>query len=155
MYKRLVFGFLFLLSTLSAASISQRDIEKMEKELVQLINDERKKEGLKPLVEWNSLTRIARDHSKNMADDAVDFGHDGFEDRFDDIQDYGYVTRFAENVAFSYNVKDHLKTAVRGWMRSEGHRRNILDAFEETGIGIAFNKKGEFYVTQLFAVREE
>jgi uncharacterized protein YkwD len=120
-----------------------------------MINEERQNEGLTPLTEWTPLTLTARKHSQNMADKAVAFGHDGFQDRFDDLQEYAFVTKFGENVAYSYNVKDHLKTAVRGWMKSPGHRENIVDDFEETGIGIAFTEKGEFFVTQLFATRSE
>ncbi len=155
MYKSLLFTFLIFVASLSGATLDTRSIEKMEQELISLINEERQKEGLAPLEAWHPLTLIARTHSQNMAEKSVEFGHDGFEDRFEDIQDHAYCRRFAENVAFSYNVKDHLKTAVRGWMRSEGHRENILDNFELTGIGIAINKKGEFYVTQLFAICSE
>ncbi len=147
MFKNILFIFFFLFSSLHA-SID------LERELIELINKERQKEGLDPLIEWSPLSDIAREHSQNMANKEVEFGHDGFQDRFEEIQDFAFVTKFGENVAFSYNVKDHLKTAVRGWMKSEGHRENILGDFEETGIGIAFNKKGEFYVTQLFAIRK-
>ncbi len=150
MYKRFIALFLLAFATLSA----KIDTQDLEKKLIEFINEEREKEGLDPLEEWSALTCIAREHSQNMAEKAVEFGHDGFQDRFEEIQDQDFVRKFGENVAYSYNVKDHLKTAVRGWMKSEGHRENILDEdYEETGIGIAFNKKGEFYVTQLFAKR--
>jgi uncharacterized protein YkwD len=38
------------------------------------------------------------------------------------------------------------------WMASPAHKEHILDAgFQEIGIGIARNDKGEIYYTQVFA----
>lgn len=124
---------------------------KSEKQLIELVNKERKKKGLKPLKENKKLTPIARKHSQNMADKKVSFGHGGFDSRFKIAKELG-IKRFGENVAYSYNIKDPLETAVKSWMKSEGHRENILDKkYTETAIGIAYDKKGTFYVTQLFA----
>ncbi|MBS0634210.1 MAG: CAP domain-containing protein [Verrucomicrobia bacterium] len=120
--------------------------------LIELVNKERTKKGLKPLKELSEISKVARKHSQNMADKKVSFGHDGFDARFEEVQKIG-VRRFGENVAYSYNIKDPLEAAVKGWMKSEGHRENILGDYEETGMGIAYDKKGTFYVTQLFAVR--
>lgn len=152
MYKYI----LALLISCSALFASQSDghIEQLEKQLISLINAERQKNGLKPLQQQHTLTKVAREHSQNMADKKVDFGHDGFDDRFDKVKHLG-VRKFGENVAYSYNVKNPLQTAVTGWMNSKGHRENILNDFSETGMGIAFDKKGTFYVTQLFASRSK
>ena len=40
--------------------------------------------------------------------------------------------------------------AVDGWIKSDGHRKNIESQFNLTGIAIAKNAKGEYYFTQLF-----
>jgi len=43
------------------------------------------------------------------------------------------------------------RSTVAGWMASENHRHNILDAtFGATGIGIAIDNEGRIYITQLF-----
>lgn len=152
MYKFIIM--LLLSCSTVFASQSDSQIEQQEKQLIELINTERQKHGLKPLKEFHALTKVARKHSQNMADKKVAFGHDGFDMRFDEVKQFG-VRKFGENVAYSYNVKNHLQTAVTGWMNSKGHRENILNDFSETGIGIAFDKKGTFYVTQLFATRSK
>ena len=130
------------------------DIETAENELVALINEERLKMGLAPLKIWKELTRCARNHSQNMADGATSFGHDGFEKRAKEIKQHARYKKFGENVAYSYNKKDPLKTAVKGWMNSPPHKKTILGAYEETGIGIAYSKDGSFYVTQLFLTKK-
>lgn len=147
---------ILLLISCSTVFASQSDgkIEQQERQLINLINVERQKNGLKPLKECSALTKVARKHSQNMADKKVSFGHDGFDERFDEVKQLG-VRKFGENVAYSYNVKNHLQTAVTGWMKSKGHRENILNDFAETAIGIAYDKKGTFYVTQLFATRSK
>ena len=153
MRKMLVILFMFAATALFAAQ-SDREIEHLEKQLIELINKERKKEGLSALKEWTVLTKIARKHSQNMAAKKVAFGHDGFDDRFDESRKKGSVKKFGENVAYSYNVKNPLQTAVQSWMNSSSHRKNILNKeYTETGIGIAYDKKGKFFVTQLFSKR--
>lgn len=152
LHKLLFLCLLFLVSSLEA-SIAYHELETMERQVLHMINDERAKEGLPALQEWKELTVCARTHSQNMAQKSVEFGHDGFQDRADEMQEVAFWTKFGENVAFSYNVKDPLKTAVKGWMKSPGHRKNILGDYEETGVGIAFSDDGEFYITQLFATR--
>lgn len=137
------------------AAVERYEHESLENMLVQMINDERANAGLEPLLIWEPLIQAARVHSRNMADGLIELGHEGFQDRFEDLQDYAFVSDFAENVAYSYNVKDHLKSAVRGWMHSPGHKKNIMGDYQDTAIGIAFDAKGKFYVTQLFANHEE
>src|SRR6185369_16837206 len=44
------------------------------------------------------------------------------------------------------------KEVVKSWMDSPGHRENILNKkYTELGIGIAADKNGELYYTQVFA----
>lgn len=43
------------------------------------------------------------------------------------------------------------KAAVISWMNSPGHRANLLDPqWHDTGIGVARNKRGTYYLTQNF-----
>lgn len=127
------------------------NFEKMEDELVQMINAIRLEEGLSPLKQHKELAVCARQHSDNMAKKIVKFGHDGFEDRSKQMKNKIKLQSFGENVAYSFNVENPLKAAVKGWMNSTGHKRNILGNFNLTGIGISYNKEGYCYITQLFA----
>ncbi|MDX1390541.1 MAG: CAP domain-containing protein, partial [Acidobacteriota bacterium] len=57
----------------------------------------------------------------------------------------------AENLLQSLGADDPVRNAVWQWMRSRGHRENILDPeFTETGVGIEVDEDGRLYFTQLF-----
>ena len=68
---------------------------------------------------------------------------------FQRLKDAGYTYFFAgENVAAGL---DELDEVMKGWMESEPHRKNILsEKFTEIGVGVARDKKGEPYFTQVF-----
>lgn len=119
----------------------------------QEINRIRQEHGLKPLIWWPELADCAREHCQNMADEKCEVGHDGFDERFEHMQTIVRITFFGENVAYCYGYENPIAISVEGWMESEGHRKNILENFEETGIGVAISEDGKFYMTQLFAKR--
>lgn len=144
--------FTLIISIFSIAE-AKTDVAEMEMRLVDHINAERAKKGLGILRVWKPLCKIARVHSENMAKKNIPFGHEGFDKRAQSLHERFPLKNFGENVAYSWNVKDHLFTSVTGWMNSPPHRENILGKYEETGIGIAFAPDGSFYATQLFATR--
>jgi len=124
-----------------------------EEKCIADINRVRQEHGLQPLKGWTQLSACAREHSQNMAAGKCPFGHDGFKQRADQMQTQATLSSFAENVAYSHKYDDPVQIAVDGWMKSPGHKKNILGDFEETGVGVAVDKEGKFYITQLFAKR--
>ncbi|NJK75780.1 MAG: CAP domain-containing protein [Microcoleus sp. SU_5_6] len=120
----------------------------LEKAVNQQVNQYRASKKLPPLSVDPRISQIARIHSENMAKGKVKFSHDGFETRAKSIV-IPYQS-FAENVAYNMGYSDPVRNAVEGWIKSEGHRKNIEGQFNLTGIGIAKNAKGEYYFTQLF-----
>ncbi|MFI0435312.1 MAG: CAP domain-containing protein [Parachlamydiaceae bacterium] len=126
-----------------------------ERDCYEQINKVRLEHRLKPLKWWNELSDCARGHSENINDGSCPFGHHGFDQRMDHMNQLCEIRHFGENVAYCYNYEDPINVCVKGWMESEGHRRNILTDFEETGIGIAISSDGKFYITQLFASRQK
>jgi len=50
----------------------------------------------------------------------------------------------------AYLVKKWPINAVKGWINSPGHQKNMVGDYNLTGIGIAKNNVGEYYFTQLF-----
>ncbi|MBV6624708.1 MAG: CAP domain-containing protein [Rivularia sp. (in: Bacteria)] len=126
------------------------DIAAIEKSVHQQINQYRKKQGLKPLKINSKISKIARQHSKKMAEKQVAFGHNGSSSRYKQISKFVDYRGVAENVAYNMGYKNPGKNAVTGWIKSSGHRRNIKGKYQVTGIGVAKNSKGEYYFTQLF-----
>ena len=128
-----------------------------EQRAFELVNTERVKKGLRPLVWDAELTRMARRYSEKMASQNF-FSHkapdgEGLRERSRANGIVGFK-RLGENLAFNKGFADATASAVVGWMRSEGHREHILDGeFTRSGLGIARSAEGRVYFTQVFAVR--
>jgi len=128
--------------------VASSSITNLEKAANQQINQYRASKKLPPLRVDPQMTKIARIHSENMANGKATFSHDGFEGRAKAITiPYQSV---AENLAYNMGYSDPVRKAVEGWIKSDGHRKNMEGKFNLTGIGIAKNAKGEYYFTQLF-----
>jgi uncharacterized protein YkwD len=123
----------------------------LEAEVVRLVNAERASAGCRALTVDARLTAAARAHSADMAardyfdhtsPDGTEFG--------ERIAEAGYrFSAAAENIAVGYPGPD---AVMRGWMRSDGHRRNILNcALRHIGVGLAYDADDRPYWTQDFA----
>jgi len=89
----------------------------------------------RPVLVWNpQLAAVAEQHSRAMAELAF-FDHTGRDGRRvgQRADAAGYRWRsIGENLAAGHRT---LEDAVRGWLRSDGHCRNLLDArFSEFGL---------------------
>lgn len=138
-----------------AKTILKESVSTYELHCHDQINQIRQDKGLHPLTWWPELSDCARGHSQNIANGHCPFGHDGFEQRMDHMNTLAKVYYFGENIAYCYNYENPVDISVKGWMQSEGHRKNILADFEETGIGVSISAEGKFYITQLFACRRQ
>ncbi len=125
------------------------ELTRDERDLLDLLNTERKTAELPPLEAVPVLMRVARDHSAHMA--RLDqIGHElvgrSFSKR---LSESGYIAEAAgENVAEGAPTAAE---AVAGWMTSSGHRGNILsEKFTQTGVGLATSDSGRRYYTQVF-----
>ena len=102
------------------------------KRALELTNEFRKKNKL-PAVQWSQeLCDVGLEHSKNMGDGKVPFGHQGFDKRCKSVR-FSFKS-MAENVALSTGHSDPAKIAVEGWINSPGHRKNLLSASNVCGI---------------------
>lgn len=106
-----------------------------EQKMLQLVNEERVKLGLKALVWDEKLAVVARAHSVDMFKRGY-FAHENPDGKspFDRMAAAGITYRAAgENLAYAANVN----LAHSGLMRSPGHKANILDKdFGTVGIGV-------------------
>ncbi|WP_207426832.1 CvpA family protein [Pedobacter sp. SYSU D00535] len=121
----------------------------LEKEMLELINEERQKEGLRPLQADPELRHVAVKHSADMFERGY-FSHYTPEEKdpFDRIRaaKVRFITA-GENLALAQT----LKLAHTGLMNSPGHRANILHkSFGRVGIGILDGGIYGLMVTQNF-----
>jgi uncharacterized protein YkwD len=100
-----------------------------------MLNTERTRIGLPPLVFDNALRNVARAHSDDMFKKGY-FSHQSLDGRspFDRMDDAGIKFIYAgENLALAPSTP----LAMQGLMNSTGHRANILSPhFNKIGIGV-------------------
>lgn len=125
-----------------------------EKAVIELTNAERKKadKGLEPLKMNPQLMEAARAHGANMAkQDKLDHVLDE-KAPADRAKAAGYKYRFVgENIAWNQKTPAQV---LDGWMKSEGHRANILrPEYTEIGVAVVRNGKGQPYWVQVFGKR--
>lgn len=135
-------------TTQPTTTTTQSGLSAQEQQMVNLVNNERAKAGLKPLAVDTKLSQMARVKSQDMADNNY-FSHTSptYGSPFDMMKKFGISYRTAgENIALNSSV-EKAHTAL---MNSEGHRANILNPnFTHIGIGIV-SKGGSLYFTQEF-----
>lgn len=163
MKKLSIFSLILLLSS-SLCSISLpgqkqkkeppshiKDALTIEQDLFELINKERNDHGLSTLRLSLDLSRLARQHSQDMATrqelSHLSLSGKSYEERLVEVGFY-YISR-GENVAFSETfVAEFIHHPL---MESPEHKKNILGpAFDQVGIGVILVEKKGYYVTQDF-----
>jgi uncharacterized protein YkwD len=146
-----------MLSPAAAASRETPDdraVAEIERTTLEAINAERRANGLPPLALSPELCRLARAFSRDMVErrffDHVDPDGKHVQERTDRAGIKRWLS-VGENIARNRGFKDPVATAVRDWMRSEGHRDNILDEdYTETGVGVWIAPDRTVYFTQIF-----
>jgi len=115
-----------------------------------MVNQERVKAGLHPLLPDDKLSGIARLKSIDML--VYHYcGHESpvYGSPFDMLIRFGIDYRHAgENVAMGFGTPE---AVMKGWMESPGHRDNILNGdYEKIGVGVVVGADKTYYWTQLF-----
>ena len=109
-----------------------------------LVNEERLRHGLPALTADTVLAKAARIHAVDMAEHGFvsHTGSDG-SDPSQRLDRVGYPWIWVgENIAAGQETPDDV---VPGWMRSEGHRANILSSDAvSAGVAMARSPSGEF-----------
>jgi|HigsolmetaAR203D_1030402.scaffolds.fasta_scaffold00173_34 uncharacterized YkwD family protein/spore coat assembly protein SafA len=125
-------------------------VKAIEAQVVELVNQKRAANGLKPLkLNWE-LARVARYKSADMRDRNY-FSHNSptYGSPFDMIKAFGIsYSAAAENIAAGQATA---QAVMNSWMNSPSHRSNILSA-NYTEIGVGYAKGGSYghYWTQMF-----
>ena len=129
--------------------------EQINNEVFRLINIERKKANLSPLVWSDQILKYSTEKSKDMAQNNY-FSHSDLNGKYT----YNYMladgisfNTWAENIITSNNnsnVSSIAQDMVNRWMNSPGHKSNILNSnVNASAVGV-FIKGNVIYGTQIF-----
>lgn len=121
----------------------------IERQVFDLTNAVRVKQGKQPFVWDEAAAASAREHSQDMAANGY-FDHVSPQGKSpsDRMKDKGIRFRYAaENISAGHT---NAFEAVNGWLNSPGHRENILGDAQRLGVGVAFGGSLKFYYTQNF-----
>ncbi|WP_418791620.1 CAP domain-containing protein [Phosphitispora sp. TUW77] len=116
-----------------------------QKRVVELVNIERKKGGLHPLIADTLLMKGAAAKSQDMVENRY-FSHTSpvYGSPFNMMKTFGITYRYAgENIASGQTSPE---AVVRAWMNSSGHRANIMSSkFNKIGVGYAYTTAGSYH----------
>jgi uncharacterized YkwD family protein len=124
-----------------------------EKQVIDLTNQERKKNGLDALKMDGELSNVAEMKSEDMKEQNY-FSHTSptYGSPFEMMENFGvdYSTA-AENIAVGQKTPE---SVVNAWMNSPGHRKNILNKqVTHIGVGTAKDASQGIYWTQMFIAK--
>ena len=120
----------------------------LELETMDLINEYRVSVGLNALEKINYISCKSEVHDNYMILNNV-VNHDDFEARADDIVNKLGAKRVGENIAYNYRTPAE---ALKAWLASPGHKKNIEGDFTHFGLAIRENATtGKKYYTNIFA----
>ena len=126
---------------------------KEQLEVLNLVNKERKANGLKPLTLNKELSNVANIKSRDMIEKGY-FDHTSptYGSPFDMMKKFNISYNTAgENIAMGQKTPSEV---MNSWMNSSGHRANILNStYTELGVGIQKDSNGTIYWTQMFIGR--
>ena len=140
-------GLLFPLNTVPAPA---EDLHSIEIQVHQIVNQARNSHHL-PALNWNeTLAAEARRHALRIAMGHFFAHQDPVRGDIDQRLNRSGIEwmRCAENL-YEGDNRDLAKEAVRSWLQSEGHRKNILDSmFSDSGVGIAIKADKTVVIVQ-------
>jgi len=130
-----------------------KKIEFLERYCFDGVNSERKSNGLADLRFFDDLVPVARRYSRRMAEEGF-FAHvdpDGMTLKFRLAEARIKSSERAENLSRVGGFLNPIPEVVKSWMKSPGHRQNILDGkYTHSAVGIWISSDDLIYVTQIF-----
>lgn len=135
--KKRIAAFTFIATILLGPAFAIEGVERptLIAELLREVNTQRELNGKQPLRLNSRLTGAAQKHAENMSENDF-FDHLSPDGRgvMERVTKEGYHWRaIAENIGAGLSSP---KSTVTAWMKSRGHRDNLLNGeFNEVGIG--------------------
>lgn len=128
---------------------SESKASKYAREVLELVNKERVKEGLAELKLSSALNTAANTRAKELSTEFSHIRPDG-RDCFTVLTDADIMySSVGENIASGQTTP---KEVVTSWLNSDGHRANIMSQdYTQMGVGFYQNSKNnQYYWVQIF-----
>lgn len=147
--KKFIKLFLIMLFSFPISSISFSS-ENYQEEMLNLVNIQRKKANISPLILDEKLNKLAKIKVDLVIKEGKLNHYAG---------GYNSLGEFLKNYGISYlAIGENLATKTKNpedtmnlWMNSKGHRANILNKnFKNIGISNGIDKEGNIYWVQIF-----
>lgn len=147
--KKFIKLFLIMLFSFPISSISFSS-ENYQEEMLNLVNIQRKKANISPLILDEKLNKLAKIKVDLVIKEGKLNHYAG---------GYNSLGEFLKNYGISYlAIGENLATKTKNpedtmnlWMNSKGHRANILNKnFKNIGISSGIDKEGNIYWVQIF-----
>lgn len=128
---------------------ASKDDQTVIDEYLVLMNGRRHELGINALIYSREIELKAQEHSQNMANGSVAFGHTGSSARCSAIiTALGPANLCGEIVA---KGQDTSLEVFNAWMGSSGHRSKIENSrYTHTGVSVIKNDSGVSFWTQIF-----
>jgi uncharacterized protein YkwD len=121
--------------TTAGSPVSGNTATLITQDLFQRLNAERKARGLKELTLDPNLANLALDWSRHMAATGT-FAHRDLASA-SGLPGIGKYSALGENIAWVEGFQSEAFQLHTGWMKSDGHRANMLQrGFDAVGIGV-------------------
>jgi len=161
----LFIGFLLIIGFIGVTMIGKKEEEKKRYEIKKVdliygtsayeiffaINEIRKMNNLKPLLIDFTMNKMARERCEEMIANGK-LSHNFAGDQFGKVMDLG-LDSVGENIAFGYNT---ISVLIDAWMRSESHRRNIMNSnWDIIGIAAIKDSSNRDYYCTIFGNDKE
>lgn len=134
-------------SNFESIKVSKTTYNKIESEILLLVNNHRVNNGLKKLNRLDIVSSVALTHSKHMAETKM-VSHDNFPMRVEKLKKGVKAKRVGENIAFGYKSA---KATLNAWLNSHEHKEVLENpGYTHFGVSSEMDDEGKYYFTQIF-----
>lgn len=139
---------------------SAAELAALERETIDVVNRVRASSGAGALAANDAMVRAAREHAQELARRGVldhaspTPGRETFAKRLAAAGAPAWTLAGENLIQLPYVAADVADEAVTGWLGSPSHRAQMIEpTYTDTGVGIARNASGNWYIVQLFIRR--
>jgi uncharacterized protein YkwD len=95
------------------------------------------------------VSQQARLYSKRMAAKTIEVGENPLKEQVKTLSISLNIEKAAQTIAINRGYPNPISPTLQGWINNHSQRQHLEGDYNLTGIGIAQNLSGEYYITQI------